>query len=158
MEPHEVIITLEASDEFKEWLTQHKDHFLAHIFLQEGNEQVGFYNPRTEKMTTFIVADKISSIADQEVLKGDTELQALELSQVQITLHDALEKAQEVLEEEYSKEIILRNLVVLQQLDDIATYNITYFSQSFKTINVRIRADTGEILSHSAASLADFVK
>ena len=54
------IKTLESSKEFKDFKSKNKESFLTHVFymLDEANKdcvQIGYYNPKRDRITTFIV-------------------------------------------------------------------------------------------------------
>ena len=46
----------------------------------------------------------------------------------------------------------------MQKTDLGAIYNITFFTQSFKTINVKVSAITGKVIDHSSQDLMGFDK
>ena len=56
-------------------------------------------------------------------------------------------------EENYPKQLLFRNFVIIQMFEGRAVYNITFFTRSFKTINVKLSAENGEIIKHSLSDL-----
>ncbi len=158
MEALTLVNQLEQTRIFKEWLTTHQQHLLAHLFFETDNTQVGYGDLSTQTITTFILGDPIKIIPDQEVIATEHGIEALDLSSVQLSSADAEEKAQEVIQEKYNNETITRTFVILQQLQGTPLYNITFFTKSFKTILVHVSAQDGSIMHESLASLAEMMK
>lgn len=147
---------------FKHWHKEHAEKFLSHGFLMldEANKdtwQIGFYDGANKRMTTFLVSEKgIEQTQEQEILETDLPPQKLSPSELIIEESKALDISKETLKKYYDKESSIKNFFIIQQTPDGPIYNITYFTQSFKTINIKISAKTGQILSHNLQALADF--
>lgn len=162
MDFHSMLSTLKQSAEYKDWLAEHRDYFLAHAFvmLDEANKgiwQIGFYSPEKELMETFVMDNgKISILPAQEVLKSEGKLQELDLGAVKITVEEALAIADKCKQEHYKTELVAKQFFILQHLDSGMAYNITYFTQSLKTINVKVSSIDGKIVSHNLQALAAF--
>ena len=162
MDLHKTLAQLTKSAIFKDWHSKNKEYFLAHAFvmLDEPNKgiwQIGFYNPEKERMVTFVVSDKeIQHTEDQEVLKQTTGIQPLKPEDVTHTVEDALKTAKQCLQENYRAEIPLKEFFIIQNAEEHTLFNITYFTQSLKTINIKIDTKTGKIIKHSMQSLAEF--
>lgn len=162
MEIKEVLLELELNSEFKQWRKSHSDDFLAHAFvmLDEANIdswQIGFFNSKQNQMTTFIIEkDSLKMIPDQEILKSDIGIFALSADEVKVSIHAALNLATQILRREYSGKKCIKTFFIIQQLRDVPVYNITFFTQDFKTINIKINAANETILHHSMSAVADF--
>ncbi len=162
MEIKDVLFELESNLEFKDWRKSHKDDFLAHAFvmLDDANIdswQIGFFNSKKNQMTTFIIEkNALKMIPDQEILKSDIGIFALAANEVQVSIHCALNLATQLLRKEYSAKNVIKTFFIIQQLRDVPIYNITFFTQDFKTINIKINAANEKILHHSISSVADF--
>lgn len=145
---------------FKEWHNANKNCFLAHLFvmLDEPNKntiQAGFYNPEKEKMTTFILTgDRVQKTEEQEVLKKEGKIEKLELGKIKLSVEDALSKAEEVFKE--YKDILLKKFFIIQNAEGHTMFNITYLTKTFKTVNIKIDAETGEVFKHSSQKLMNF--
>ena len=161
MEIGEIIKRLQDSKEFTDWKKDNKGH-LAHalLMLDESNAwQIGYYNPDSDTMTTFIVSDNlIETISNQEILRSEQEIKELQLDDVKIGHEEVLKKAMEYHHLHHPREVILKKFFVIQQFHDETIYNMTFFFQSLKTLNIKISAKTGEIVSHSYQSLIDLDK
>ncbi len=162
MNLHETLARLTRHSVFKDWQSKNKDYFLAHAFvmLDEPNKgiwQIGFYNSDKERMVTFVVSDTdIQHTEEQEVLKETTGIQPLKAEEVTLTVEKALKTAKDCTQENYRAEIPLKEFFIIQNAEEHTMFNITYFTQSLKTINVKIDAKTGKIIKHSMQSLAEF--
>lgn len=159
MDLHEILAKLTRHPLFKEWHEKNKEYFLAHAFvmLDEPNKntwQIGFYNPEKEKMVTFFVADTIKKTDEQEVLKSEGAIKPLMPEKVKLTVEEALKKAEECFKE--YKELPIKHFFIIQHTEGHNMFNITYFTQSLKTINIKIDSETGEIIKHSKQDLAQF--
>lgn len=159
----EVLYAIEKSDEFKTWNQEHPENFLAHLFRSLDNQgngewQVGYYLPKTQKMTTFIPATpekKVDVARDLEVLKPQGLL-PLDKETIHIDSTTALTAAAKKRAENYGTEPILKTFFLVQNSSNGTIFNITYFTQSFKTINMHISASDASVLEHSKNDLAAF--
>ncbi len=162
MDVHESIARITSSVLFKEWFEKNKNCFLAHLFvmLDEANKdtiQAGFYNPETEKMTTFMLTgSRVQKIEEQEVLKKEGRIQKLEPSKIKLTIDEALKKAKKAFDK--YKETPIKTFFIIQNAEEHTMYNITYMTQTLKTVNIKIDAETGEIFKQSSQKLIDFPK
>jgi len=159
MQLTEKLQILELSPAFISWRKDHSAAFLAHLYTDGDKDcQLGYYDPTEERITTFIInGEEVTAVPSQEYLK--TEQAIVELpNEEYIDSSEALLKAQQVLRDTYKQEISLKHFVLLQSISDSPTYNITFFTRTFKTLNVRIDAKTGTILIHSLSPLVDFAK
>jgi len=161
MDFHEVLAKLTNHTIFKDWNKGHKESFLAHGFmmLDEENKdiwQIGFYNPESSKMTTFIVGKTIEHTAEQEVLESGAPIEKLPVEEVKVLPEKALALAKDLLKKEFAKEIPIKEFFIIQHIDKQTMFNITYFTQSFKTVNIKIDARSGEVVSKNIQALMDF--
>lgn len=162
MDFHKALHTLTNDLSFKHWHKEHAQTFLAHGFLMldEANKdtwQIGFYDEQKQRMTTFLVnGNKVEHTDEQEILQGPAPIQKLNPSEVKIEAQKAIGIANDLVKKEYGKEMILKHFFVIQHAEEHTIYNVTYFTQSFKTINIKINAENGEILKHNIQALADF--
>ncbi len=163
MELKDVVAKLEESSEFKEWRKSHEKAYLAHAFvmLDEPNNgiwQIGYFDSEKSLMSTFVVSEKkIEIIPDQEVLKAHQEIPPLKVSDVKLSVADALAAAQKSKLEHYAQEMPAKTFFIIQDLEEHgAVFNITFFTHSFKTINIKLSSKDGKVLHHSCESLAAF--
>lgn len=154
------IIQVEQSDEFKKFKAVHKDSYLVHVFAMKKNnvleKQVGYFDPHTQKITTFST-EPIKLIGSDEALSENGVINKLDIKEIEVTLEDALKKTRELLEKEYVGQTVTQEICILQHLN-AQLWNITLVTAAFSMINIRIDAKTGTILSHEAKSLMSLGK
>ncbi|HSU73201.1 MAG TPA: hypothetical protein VLJ21_05120 [Candidatus Binatia bacterium] len=160
MEFNAIIKDLHASKEFKAWKKEHSESYLAHAFmlLDDANKdtwQVGFYNS-DNTITTFVVSRIVEVIPNQEILRSDHEILELKPQEVTLAYEAALKQATEFRILHHPREVPLKTFFIIQQLPSGAVYNITFFFQSMKTLNVKLAAGDGKIVSHSFQTLMEF--
>lgn len=153
---HEKLKIMRENPEFKEWKEKNKQFFLAHaFFIEGGNWQFGFYNTETSKMVTFTCGEKITCAPEEEVLKSEKEITELNPEKIKIKWEDAKKTAEDLIKSEYKNQLITKNFVIIQTVE-LPVFNITFLGQNFKTINIKIDAETGKIITHSEQKLASF--
>lgn len=151
---------LESSDVFKGWKKKNSNAKLAHFFvnINSGAEswEIGFYDEKNNVMTHFIVDDVVSLGNSEKPLKyEDTKIVVLDLNKVDISLKNALAVANSLIKKEYPKHKSVRILALLQSIKDVQVWNITFISASFDTLNIKVDADNGDVISHKSISLID---
>lgn len=162
MDLHKTILQLHKSKEYKDWKANHTGFYLAHAFvmLDEPNKnemQIGYYNDKTDRMATFIISpDKIHVIPDQEVMKAEQRISELDLNKIKMTIEEALSVAKKCLDDHYKKEPIMKSFFIIQELEGMPMFNITYLTTGFKAINIKISSIDGKIIKHSAGVIAQF--
>lgn len=162
MDIQEALARLTRTTIFKEWHSKNKEYYLAHAFLMldEQNKntwQIGFYNSEKERMVTFLLTGTdVKHTEDQEVLKKEGTIDKLDPTKVKIHVQEALDTAKKCLTEEYKGQTPLKEFFIIQNTEEHHMYNITYFTQSLSTINIKIDAETGKIIKHNLQKLADF--
>ncbi|MBW2989192.1 hypothetical protein KY358_02630 [Candidatus Woesearchaeota archaeon] len=162
MEIIEVLNRLEEDKEFKEWHSRNKESFLAHVFkmLDDANKddwQAGYYNP-DDTITTFIIIPESIKIAETENIfkRPDAKIRKLEKDKIKVDITEALQTAEKTQAKEYSNEVPFKIITILQRLEIGQVYNITYVTQSFKTLNFKVDSSNGKLLEKSLKSIMDF--
>lgn len=152
---------LKSTDAFKEFKEQFPESKLVHVFHlpKEDVWQVGYYDSDDGRVHTFEVGEEIQrNPADKPFQEEAKDIARLDIDAVDITFKEALEKAGDVQKERYPSELPMKRIVVLQHLDQGQIYNITFVTQTFKTLNIKIDAKTGEVKDESLAPLISFDK
>jgi len=163
MQTKDIIKDLCEHSEFKNWKKENKDCYLVHVFkmLDEPNEgiwQIGYYNKEKDKITTFFIEkDDIKVIPEEEAYKRPKSIiKELKIDKVKTSMEEAMEKANEIMKKEYSQEQPVKTILILQNIKEGLVWNITFVTQSFKTLNIKISAETGKVVSHELISLMQF--
>jgi len=163
MELKEVLSGVEKSGEFAGWKKGHPKAYLAHAFLMmdEANRdtwQVGYYDADKSLMSTFVVSSgKIEIIPDQEVFKAHQKILELKPEDVKLSVAEAMEKAEKERAEKFRNEMPAKTFFIIQDLEEHGpVFNITYFTHSFKTINIKLSTKDGRVFHATCQALAAF--
>jgi len=156
----EEIKRLESSQEFREHIKKNPDIFLAHVFymFDEANKgviQAGYYSKKKDTISTFIIEkEKICFNCEDRVFREQkTAIKPLDLSRVKIDVSEALEIADKMQKEKYPVHVPLKKIAILQHLPAGQVWNITFLTQSFKTLNIKIDSETKKIISENLVSI-----
>lgn len=153
---------LEATKEFKKWREKHKTWFLAHVLImiepgQEHLYDIGFYGKKEGLMTTFLVDKECKSLEckpDQKVFKDPAhEIQPLDISRVATSYEVAIELAGDLQKTKYKAHVPVKEVVLLQNIKEGQVWNITFVTQTFKTLNIKVDAGKPEIASDKLVEL-----
>lgn len=113
---------------------------------------IHFYDPLADSMFTYDVANGEVRGPD-EVLKQADFIPELDVSHVTVSFKDALDAAYEAALPETA---FVRIIVLLQVLDELETWNVTFMNERFHSLNVRIDATSGRVLSKEPFELFSF--
>ena len=159
----DVLETLHAADTFTAWKKEHTHHFLAHIFKmldKENHEswQVGYYNPESGSILSFLVeGDNVSALEESEPFKKPgTSIKELNMEDVQIDHGEAISIANKTQKESYPQDQPVKTFFILQHIEGKTVYNITYFTATFKTLNIRVSAQDGRIVKEELNQFFSF--
>lgn len=165
MDVQDVINIVESSSEYKEFIKNNPKNYLAHLFTMmdaahKDDWQLGYYNKETDKVTVFEYNEgKIIMLPAQEAFKEKNYIAQLKIGEVKISHEEAMKIIDEVLKKNYSAELLIKAIVLLQNLPEYGQiWNITIVTATFNVINVKINATTGEIIKHSKETLIGWKK
>lgn len=163
MEIKAIIKKLSSNSEFKKWKQSNKDYYLVHCFkmLDEANEdewQIGYYNSKKDSMVTFLVQkDDIKMVPEKDIFRKERqEIQEIKLEKVKLSLEKILDIAKDFTNKKYAGETRMKTIILLQHLDIGQVWNITFLTNSFKTLNLKINSENGKVLKHELTSLLQF--
>ena len=159
----EALKQLEDSAVFKEWIKENKKCYLSYGFaMVRGDDiwRIGYYNPENQRVVSFVIDKDISmEHEDESFKKPESEVKRLETDKIKIEYDSALEKADALQKEKYSAEIPLKIIMIIQNHNELGQiWNISYITQSFKTLNIKINAENNEILKEEMIALFEFKK
>ena len=166
MELKQAFEKVSKNKEYKDLIKENKNIFFSYSLVTiENNEispwQLGFYNKSVDKITTFVIGkDEIAVQKEEEVFKKPgMEVKPIEMEKAKLKFSEITAKAEKFKKEEYPKEAISKTIAILQNIEDYGTiWNITFVTDSFKTLNMKINPQNGEIMHHNLDSLMSFVK
>ena len=145
------------SKEYKDFMDSNPEAYLVHVFfMTNSSPQIVFYSKKSKKVSTFEINTLNTSIVfheEQPFQETEHDIKELELSKITIDFNKALEIANNIKDEFYKKEMVNRQVVILQHLNIGQIFNITFITQTFKTLNIKINAETEEVISHELANL-----
>lgn len=163
MKLKDAIKEINECDELAEWKRKNTEGYLSTIFVmmdekQKSEWQFGYYTPKNDRVTSFFVfEDFIKESDESEVFKEpDTTVKELDLGKVKVWVDEALKTANDMQEEKYSKEIPEKVIMILQNIEEGLLWNITYVTSAFNTLNIKVSAENGKIISDKLTNLMQF--
>lgn len=155
---------LEQSQHFRKWHQKNKGTYFSYAFkipqeMQKDEWQLGFYNSKNGKITTFVMLnDDIKIRPEEDVFKREeTKISQIELDKIKTSFDDAIKKANEFQNKNFPKDRSVKTIVILQNMPELGNiWNITYVTESFNTLNMKIDASNGRILEHNLTSIFSF--
>lgn len=166
MELQLALKTLEEDSDFIKWHNKNKNTYFSYAFkiLQEmgSNEwQIGFYDKKNDKITTFvIIGDNIKIRPEEDVFKKEEmEVNKIQVDKVKLTFDNAITKANEFQNENFPKDKSMKTIAVLQNISEFGNvWNITFITEAFNTLNMKIDAENGKVIEHNLSSIFSFRK
>ena len=155
---------LEENSEFRKWHQKNKNTYFSYAFkipqeMSQSEWQLGFYDTKKDKIITFImVGDDIKIKPEEDVFKKEeTKVNEVQLDKVKMTFDNAINKANEFQHKNFPKDRSVKTIAILQNLSEFGNiWNITYVTESFNTLNMKIDASNGKILEHTLSSIFSF--
>ena len=154
----ETIKKAEESRAFREWHKANPDFYLAHAFTmldeheKKYNWELGYYSPSKDRLVVVETQPDVSIKAEEEVFKKDGPVKPLGLKSAKVSVARAMEICDGLLKEKYSAQAITKRIILMQNLDR-QMYNVTLVTMSFSILNIRIDAQSGELISHNLQSI-----
>ena len=132
---------LEENSDFKKWRQKNKNAYLSYAFkipqeMGSNDWQLGFYNKKKDKITTFtIVGDNVKIRPEEEIFKKEgMDVNKIQLEKVKLTFDNAILKAEEFQHKNFPKDRGVKTIAILQNLSKLGNiWNITYITGAFNT-------------------------
>ena len=159
---------LENSPEFIKWKGKNKENYLSYMLFISGEEEdrleVGYYNRKKDKVTTFCILgcgkkEKNIEIKPEESVfrKPEIDVEKLDINDVNVEAGETLAIAEKLQKSKYPSETPIKIIMILQKLEPYGQiYNLTYVTKCFKTLNLKIDSGTGEVVDEQLVSLMQF--
>ncbi|MFH0875419.1 MAG: hypothetical protein V1859_05760 [archaeon] len=152
---------LDSSAVFEEWKKENRDAFLANGFcifdnLEDAEWQVGYYVPSADVLATFNVSKNITKNPDSPMFRDEEkekDVKKIDTTQIRITFMEAVVKTEHMQNQKYPAHTPQKRFAVLQYIQGILLWNITYVTTTFNTLNIKIDAVTGNIISDELISI-----
>lgn len=163
MDLKDALKKLEQSSSFKKWRQENKKTYLSYAFKipQEMPDewQIGFYNKKKDKITTFVMnGDNIEIKLEEDIFKKEgMRVNEIQLNKVKLSFGDAITEADKFQEKNFPKDRSIKTIVILQNFLKLGNiWNITYVTEAFNTLNMKIDASSGKVLEHTLSSVFSF--
>jgi len=160
----EALKTLEKSKEFSAWKKKNPEAYLSYGFFsvedKESDWKIGYYHKKRERMTSFNVGEKITIEPEDDILKKEAadDVEKLELDEINLDLAEAVTIANETQKEEFATENPMKIIAILQKIEQGQVWNVTFLTQTFNTLNFKIKSDSGKIVEKKLQPLFQFDK
>ena len=149
---------IEASLLFQNWKKEYHGYIVHFFCMDEKEVQVGYYDEKTDSIVTFVKAEEITKTEDKEIFRQEKKIAPLDMHNVKISMKDAEQKAEAIQKQKYPGDMVSKKIMVLQTINNIPTYNMTLITMTFKMINIRVDATTGNVLEERMQPIMDFVQ
>lgn len=163
MELREALSALQHHQTFTNWKTKHRSAFFSHAFKMFQDEhkewQLGFYEKAKKKITTFIITPQSVKMRPEEdaFRKDEGDIKEAKFPNSALTLEDVIVRANLFQQQNYPKDKSVKIISIFQNLPAYGTvWNITYVTQAFNTLNMKIDPISGKILDHAFSSIFSF--
>jgi len=162
--PTDIFAQLQKNELFQKWQKLNPQNYLTHLFCPlsadlnpKAEWEVGFFNPKTEKITVFAPLKNDFEIKpeDEVFQKEKVKLEELELNKIKVHLEKALEIWKEQAAKLFPKEKTGDGFLILQRFEKKDLWNFTFITTSLKFVNLKINAEKGGIESHQILDLID---
>ncbi len=155
---------LEKSADFRKWHNKNKQTYFSYAFRipqEMPNEwQIGFYDSKKDKITTFVLGSTVEIRPEEDVFKEEeSEVNEIELKKVKLDFDSIISKANEFQGKNFPKDKSVKTIAILQNIPKYGNiWNITYVTESFNTLNMKLDASTGNVIEHNISSIFSFRK
>lgn len=165
MELKPALKKLEKSQDFRKWRDEHTYTYLSYAFRipqEMPNEwQLGFYDRKKDKITTFVVSNEGIKVRPEEEVfkKEETEVSEIQIDKIKVSFDNAIAKANDFQQKNFPKDKSIKTIAILQNIGKFGNiWNITYITEAFNTLNMKINAFSGKVLEHNISSVFSFRK
>lgn len=146
----EALKILEKSEEFEKWRKENPKDYLSYgMYIVEDEDRdwkIGYCNPEN-KLTSFNVGKKIDIEPEEEALqKEKRKIKGIDIEKIMLDLAEAISVADDVQKSDFESEMPTKIVAVIQMLDIGQVWNITFLTQSFNTLNIKIDSKSGDVL------------
>ena len=152
---------LKNSKVFTKWRKYHKDTFFSYAFkikeeMPNGDWQLGFYDKKSDTITTFVIeGGRVSIRPNEEIFKRDeTDINKLDIEKVKLSFDAIVQNAVQFQQKNYPKDKSIKTIAILQNIQEFGDiWNLTFVTESFNTLNMKINASNGKIVEHRLSSI-----
>ncbi len=159
----EEVTELHTSKEFKTFKKKSPNSYLCAGFmiieqLKKVPWQIDYYCPDKKTITTFSVGKKVEAKETNKISASGDPIKELNLENIDVDFEHALKIIDSLLTKKYPDEKASKVITVLQHMKEAEVWNITYITQRFNILNVRINAEDGQIIEEKLQPVFSFKK
>ena len=152
---------LKKSKEFKDWKKKNPKCYLSSGFVivekEQGPWKAGYYDEKANKITSFLIADKIVVEGVEELFqKKKQKIYEIDFKKLDIELPQAIVIASNLQQEKYKDDLPMKIIAVIQNTQDYQMWNLIFITQKFNTLNIKVNSDDGKVMEHKITSIMDF--
>ena len=157
----EIFLKFQGNPDFREWEKKNSNAYLVHFFFMDepgAAWQMGHYDDDTKAMTSFTLEkDSVKIQEEKDVFQKEPEkIRPIIIDDVKRDFEEIKKAALAFQKTDYPGELPLKAMYVLQNLKDYGQiWNVTIFTRTFKTLNMKFDSSSGELLEHNLAKLFD---
>lgn len=155
---------VEKHSEYKEWRKENSLFYLVHGFLlidkdQDQDWQIGYYSRTRDRIITLSLNSSNLSISpESEVFKKEGAINKLEIDKIIIGKKKAFEIAEELRKKDFPAHLSIKTIMVIQNLEGINQWNITFIASSMNILNLKLDSRTGELIKSELIPFKDICK
>ena len=155
-------IKLEKTSEFSDFRKENpKSYFYAAFSMYENIDdaewQLDYYNPNTGEVTSFELGKEIKSHTESKLFQKEKEdPEEIDLDKIKTSLNEAFSIINSIKNDKYKDEHENKFIVILQNINNIQVWNITYLTSELHIINFKIDSTNGEIIEEKFDSVLRF--
>ncbi len=124
--------------------------------LEDAVWQIDFYDKDSDKITSYLMESKIKVNENSEAFKKpETKIEILDIKEIKTSLNEAYKKAQKISELKMEKPT---KIIVTLQQQKKPVWNISFITERFNILNIRINAGTGRVMEEKLVSMLSFKK
>lgn len=146
-----VIERLKGSSLYQEWQKNNPDYFLSYLLfnfdadLNKLSEEIGFYHDEKNQVSVFVVSNGEITISENLEILSAGKVQRLESEEINVDYPEAMAIFSSQRNRRPEKNFV-RGMAVLQKINR-PIWNISFFTNDGKVLNVKIDAVKREIIS-----------
>lgn len=157
----EEVTIVRKSEPFKEFKNKSPNAYLCAGFLvietlSKTPWQIDFYCPDRNVMTTFTMNDDVSMKETDNISKTSDTIPELNLDKVDYDFEDVLKTMDELLKEKYAGHKADKIITILQNMQGSEVWNVTYLTNQFHVLNVKVNAEDGNLISEKMSPIMSF--
>src|SRR3989344_1485997 len=151
LEFKQALSKLHASETFRDYQKKNASSYLTNS-LHINEWQINYFSPKTHLITSFIINSKIKK---KTLEAKNQKFPVLNKNKIHIDVEKALSNS---VNNASSNELNKSNgvtIIIIQTENSIPVWNISIPTASLKVINIKVSAESGDILEKSEKSIIE---